>query len=265
MKYLTILLILIALGFNNAFAMEPKSVDYFANPEFQIYKINVKQYQFSIPYKLSNGSLEKITVDCDSTSMTANFDKIQSNSTFVINIPRALIDHRFSDGTDDFFITVVDQWEVEYQEIYSDPDSRTLQMTLPPDSKVLEILATNVGMFPEPAPCGTGGNNASHYFKLLSPLQQIKSGIQFHNVKCNDGLVLAQRGSHEKSACVKLDTKIELTIRGWADDDRLLLGCTIDRIKICYPEDQAEYRKALQKYYYGNNTLSQKESFLSNP
>ena len=87
----------------------------------------------------------------------------------------------------------------------------------------------------------------------LAPLKQFKSGIKFHNVECNEGLVLAQRGNSERSACVTLDTKIELTIRGWADDDRLLLGCIGERVQKCYPEDKEEYRKKLQRYYYGFN------------
>ncbi len=87
------------------------------------------------------------------------------------------------------------------------------------------------------------------YFQ--SPLKQIKSGTKYHNVQCNDGLVLAQRGNTEKSACVTLDTKIELTVRGWAHDDRVILGCTGERVQKCYPQDRDEYRKKLQNYYYG--------------
>ena len=88
---------------------------------------------------------------------------------------------------------------------------------------------------------------------MNSPLKQIKSGIKFHNIECNEGLVLAKRGNSERSACVTLETKIELTIRGWADDDRLMLGCTGERVQKCYPEDKDEYRKKLQNYYYGFN------------
>src|SRR3990172_4833018 len=86
---------------------------------------------------------------------------------------------------------------------------------------------------------------------LWTPLKQIKAGIKFHNVECNEGLVLVQRGNTERSACVKLDTKIELTVRGWAYDDRVILGCIGERVQKCYPEDKEEYRKALQHYYYG--------------
>ena len=106
--------------------------------------------------------------------------------------------------------------------------------------------------------CDPGGwecGDAEDIFNVVidSPLKQIKSGIKFHNVECNEGLVLAQRGNSERSVCVTLDTKIELTIRGWADDDRILLGCIGERVQKCYPEDKDEYRKKLQRYYYGFN------------
>lgn len=85
----------------------------------------------------------------------------------------------------------------------------------------------------------------------VTPLKQIKSGIKYHNVECKDDLKLVYKQGAEKSACVTLDAKIELTVRGWAHDDRILLGCTGERVQKCYPEDKEEYRKALQHYYYG--------------
>lgn len=91
-----------------------------------------------------------------------------------------------------------------------------------------------------------------------SPLKQIKAGTQPHNVACNSGLELAQKKGGETSACVKLDTKIELTVRGWAEDDRVILGCIGERYSICYPEDKSEYRKLLQKYYYGFDGVGSK-------
>ena len=97
----------------------------------------------------------------------------------------------------------------------------------------------------------------------LAPLKQFKSGIKFHNVECNEGLVLAQRGNSERSACVTLDTKIELTIRGWADDDRILLGCVGERVQKCYPEDKDNTGKKLQNYYYGSELESESENNLT--
>ena len=90
--------------------------------------------------------------------------------------------------------------------------------------------------------------------KIASPLKQIKSGIKYHNVQCNEGLELVYKKGDNTSACVALETKIELTVRGWAEDSRILLGCIGERVNLCYPEDKDEYRKSLERYYYGFST-----------
>ena len=95
---------------------------------------------------------------------------------------------------------------------------------------------------------------------VVPPLKQIQSGIKFHNVECNIGLELAYKKSDNTSACVALPTKIELVVRGWAEDDRLLLGCTPTRYEKCYPSDPIEYRKALYDYYFDDSNLPSSKS-----
>lgn len=90
------------------------------------------------------------------------------------------------------------------------------------------------------------------YPAFTTPLQQIMSGVTFHNVQCKEELELAYKKADDTSACVTLKTKIELVVRGWAEDNRLLLGCTGERVKKCYPDDPFEYRKALYTYYFGS-------------
>lgn len=97
---------------------------------------------------------------------------------------------------------------------------------------------------------------------VLPPLKQIKDGIQFHNVKCNADLELVYRNDHKTSACVILTTKIELMVRGWADDMRVITGCFGERYDMCYPSDKNEYRKALYGYYFGDdNDLPSSSTF----
>jgi len=99
------------------------------------------------------------------------------------------------------------------------------------------------------------------YQKMLSPLKQLKSGIEFHNIDCKEGLELVYKKADDTSACVTLETKIELIIRGWAEDDRLLLGCTPSRHETCYPSNPQEYRKALYDYHFDDTDLPSSESF----
>lgn len=87
----------------------------------------------------------------------------------------------------------------------------------------------------------------------LSPLEQIHSGVKFHNVECNNELILIYKKANDLSACVSQTTAIELVVRGWAHDNRILLGCTGERQSKCYPEDPREYRISLYEYYFGSD------------
>lgn len=229
MRYFVILLILIGiLGFTgSASAFEPSYTNYFSNSEFQIYKIYENAYEFSIPYNISNAELDKIDIDCNSTTLIVYLDKVAVDGNLVINIPRALLDMKINEQ-DVEFIVIIDQLETEYQET-SESDSRTLDIQLRPNSKVLEIIATNVGMFPEPIPCAIGGSDESPYYRLVSPLKQFNSGISLNEIQCKNDLVLVQKYDNT-AACVKKQTKIKLIERGWATADQL-------ENKIITPED----------------------------
>ncbi|HWP52456.1 MAG TPA: hypothetical protein VNK07_00180 [Candidatus Binatia bacterium] len=97
------------------------------------------------------------------------------------------------------------------------------------------------------------------YYKITSnipevpPLKQFKSGVPINEIKCKEGLELVYKKADDTSACVKTNTMIELVVRGWAEDNRVILGCTGDRVEKCYPSDAKEYRKVLYEYYFGKN------------
>ena len=86
----------------------------------------------------------------------------------------------------------------------------------------------------------------------MSPFKQIKNGINPVDITCKEGLELVYKKVDDTSACVTLTTEIELVIRGWAVDHRLLLGCIGEHVSKCYPDDPQEYRQALYKYYFGS-------------
>jgi len=188
------------------------SSNYFSNPEFKIYKVQENSYEFSIPYKISNAELDRIIVDCDSTAILVYFDNIGTNGNLVINIPRALLDAKIGEQDDQMFF-ILDQQEVEHQEINTDSESRTFDIPLQTGGAILEIIATNVGMFPEPVSCGVV-NGESPYYRLLSPLDQFNSDISFTKIQCKQHLVLIQKYDGTP-ACVKPETKENLIKRGW--------------------------------------------------
>lgn len=208
-----IIFLITSVFFGNVYAFEPSYVDYFSNSEFKIYKLQEKAYEFSIPYNISDAELEKIVVDCDSSALIVYLDNVGTDGNFVINIPRSLLDVKINQRDDDF-IVILDQLEVEYIETNTESDSRTLDIPLRQGEKILEIIATSVGMFPEPIPCGVGDVNDSPYYRLLSPLKQFKSGILGDEIQCKENLVLIQKYDGSP-ACVTPETKIKLIERGW--------------------------------------------------
>ncbi len=100
------------------------------------------------------------------------------------------------------------------------------------------------------------------YQSTASPLKQMQSGIKFHNVECKEGLQLVYKKTSDTSACVTLFTEIELVVRGWATDDRVMLGCPGERVEKCYPDDPTQYRNDLYEYYFGDGKgLPSSDSF----
>lgn len=51
----------------------------------------------------------------------------------------------------------------------------------------------------------------------MSPLKQLKYGIESNDVVCREGLVLVIKASNGNPNCVKPETKIKLLERGWLD------------------------------------------------
>jgi len=94
----------------------------------------------------------------------------------------------------------------------------------------------------------------------LSPLKQFKSGVPIDEIQCRESLTLVTK-NNGAPACVTLTTKNKLEVRGWAEDDRVLLGCTPTRYEKCYPSDPLEYRKAMYDYYFDESTLPSAKSF----
>lgn len=77
-----------------------------------------------------------------------SFCSVSTDGNFVINIPRSLLDMKIEHQDDDF-IVILDQLEVEYLEINTESDSRTLDIPLRQGEKTLEIIASSVGVLPE--------------------------------------------------------------------------------------------------------------------
>lgn len=202
-----------------AFAQSVEKSDatsnYFSDQEYKIYSIIEGAYEYNVPYKTSNAKIDKMTIDCVSQALLVYLNDSDADGKFTINIPRKLIDAKIN-TQDDYFFVLINGFEANYKET-TDSASRTLEISLTPQSTIIEIIATSVGMFPEPQPCAVADTNDSPYYNFLSPLKQFKSGILVEEIQCRNELILIQK-QDGSPACVKPETKQKLIERGWAQD-----------------------------------------------
>ena len=234
--------------------IEGPCVNVLSNPEYQVYSVHVKSHEFSIPYRITDSVLEKVMVDCDSTALIIHFQQTGNKATLAIDIPSTLLDiqsYRVENG--DNLFTIVDGQEVEHYQIHSSSQSSAFLIPIPPGGKVLEIIASSVGMFPEPVTCGIAGSADFFYHQLLFPLQQYKNGVHHSDIMCRNGLELAIKSNVLTPACVKPETKAKLFDRGWTTDATI----HAESSRMCHVEPVTGPCKAsIERYYFDSETRS---------
>ena len=194
---------------------------YFLNPEFETYAMTLNDdLKFLIPYNVSDARVEQITMDCNSSLLVLYLGDVGENGKIILNIPRALVDHRVG-NEDGSFRIMLDGIRLEYAwHTYSDTSSRTVHMNLEPGSKTLEIYGNYSGLRQanEPVSCIKGDPN---YHRSASPLKQFDLGIHYHEIQCDESLTLVAK--HDGSpACVKSESIPKLIERKWASENQRL-------------------------------------------
>ena len=111
------------------------SVSY-VNAELDVYDI----FNYRVNYEIENGEIIKMGLDTKFTSLTIEI--LSFDDGFVeLNIPRQLIDAKF-DETDDIFFILIDGTESDYIEIDSDESSRIIVIPFFANDNEIEILGT---------------------------------------------------------------------------------------------------------------------------
>ena len=87
------------------------------------------------------GMVKQIYPDEDAKSLFVNIDSV-SDGTLVIKLPREVIDAKFGEGDDDFFV-VIDGEETSFDEAKAE-DERTLTIDYPAGAEEIEIIGTSV-------------------------------------------------------------------------------------------------------------------------
>jgi predicted secreted protein with PEFG-CTERM motif len=99
---------------------------------------------FKLPYSITNGKVTDIATDVQSKSLIVTI-QTTGDGTLTLTMPRALIDAKKSDGTDDkFFVLNDDQENDLFQESGTSSTDRTLSIPFTDGTTKIEIIGTVV-------------------------------------------------------------------------------------------------------------------------
>ncbi len=103
--------------------------------------IEVQGTDYELTYSITGGVVTQVYPDQEAESLIINVDSI-SNGTLFIQLPREVIDSKFGEEDDDFFV-LIDGLETGFEETKSAND-RTLTILFPAGTEEIEIIGTFV-------------------------------------------------------------------------------------------------------------------------
>ena len=103
--------------------------------------VEVQGTNFKLTYAISGGKIIQVIPDLDEKSLMVEIESI-SNGTLVIKLPREVIDAKFGEDDDDFFV-LIDGVESDFDETRTGVE-RTLSIEYPEGTEDIEIIGTYV-------------------------------------------------------------------------------------------------------------------------
>ncbi len=106
---------------------------------------------FNLGYSIIGGEVGDVVLNQDHYSLLIEISA-ESNGSIVLKLPRENIEAKTTDGGDEIFIVLIsktgidsdDFTEVEFEEIETGPDFRTLRIQFEEDDKWVEVVGTYV-------------------------------------------------------------------------------------------------------------------------
>ena len=97
--------------------------------------------QYTVNYEIDGGKVLSIVLDSDFIELIIDFDSTD-DGILEISIPRELLDAKF-DNVDDVFFVLVDGFLTEYLELTNGDDSRTILIPFFSGDSQIEIIGTD--------------------------------------------------------------------------------------------------------------------------
>ena len=106
---------------------------------------------FDLGYSIIGGEVSDIILNQDNYSLLIEFNA-ESNGNIVLKLPRENIESKTSDGMDEIFIILIsktgldseDFVEVQFEEIETGPDFRTVRIQFEEDDRWIKVIGTYV-------------------------------------------------------------------------------------------------------------------------
>ena len=103
--------------------------------------IAVQGTDYEVTYTITGGVLTQVSPDQEAGSLIINVDSL-SNGTLFIQLPRDVIDAKFGEEDDDFFV-LIDGLEIPFDESKT-VNERTLTIPFPEGTEEIEVIGTFV-------------------------------------------------------------------------------------------------------------------------
>ena len=103
--------------------------------------INVQGTDIELTYAISGGVINQVFPDTEAKSLIVQIDSI-SNGILAIKIPREVLDAKFGDEDDNFFV-ILDGLEINFDETKTG-NERTITIEFPEGTEEIEIIGTSV-------------------------------------------------------------------------------------------------------------------------
>ena len=103
---------------------------------------------FDVGYAITTGEVTDIQVDKDNYSLVVDFN-VDAAGDLILSLPRESFDARTTDGSDDMFIVLItntsgDIFEIEYEEMQTNSESRTIKIPFVEGDYKIQIIGTYV-------------------------------------------------------------------------------------------------------------------------
>ena len=209
-RFLMITLVALSMLIPQAWGADLKTAEdlYDFENSFSLYE---KQVRYNIPYSISNGMIDDMTLFCEHGSLLIDVSsQSESDVNLDIELSRDILDTK-TNGKDSRFVVLRDGEQIDYDEVpYS--DHRRLSMSFPPDTSEIEIVSSVIPEFKSPT-CKVA--DSPPYSLILPPLKQFKSGVPTNEIHCKDGLTMLLTPKDSRPVCVTMETAEKLIPRNW--------------------------------------------------